>query len=99
MLARTLHAELQQAVEDEKESERRAAEERERLRQLEGVISTAEAAPSPDTAIRSCGMSWRAIPAMAGRSVCWTGADRAREARLEERQQKITAARGGLRSS
>jgi Caspase domain len=49
--AKSLHADIQRAVEDQQEAERRAAQERERQRQLEDMLATAEAAATHDGAI------------------------------------------------
>jgi len=49
--AKALQADIQRAIEAQKEAERHAAQERERRRQIEDMIATAEAAPTHDTAI------------------------------------------------
>jgi hypothetical protein len=49
--AKLLHEQIQKAIEGQKEAERKAAQERERQRQIEDMIATAEAAPTHDTAI------------------------------------------------
>jgi hypothetical protein len=49
--AKLLHEQIQKAIEGQKEAERKAAQDRERQRQIEDMIATAEAAPTHDTAI------------------------------------------------
>ena len=49
--AKSLQADIQRAIEAQKEAERQAAQERERWRQIEDMIATAEAAPTHDTAL------------------------------------------------
>jgi Caspase domain len=91
--AQLLHTELKQAVEEKKESERRAAEERERLRQLEDMIATAEAAPTPDTAVGILRDVLARDPGNGkAKRVLNKRLAELEEARLEERQQKIAAA-------
>ena len=95
--AKLLHTELHQAVEDKKESERRAAEERERLRQLEDMIATAEAAPTPDTAVGILRDVLARDPGNGkAKRLLNKRLTELEEARLEERQQKITAAQGQI---
>ena len=49
--AKLLHEQIQKAIEGQKEAERKAAQDRERQRQIEDMIATAEASPTHDTAI------------------------------------------------
>jgi hypothetical protein len=95
--ARLLHTELQRAMEDKKETERRVAEERERQRQIEDMIATAEAAPTPDTAV---GILRDVLARDPGNSrakrVLGKRLAELEEARLEERRRKIAAAQGQI---
>ena len=49
--AKLLHEQIQKAIEGQKEAERKAAQERERQRQIEDMIATAEVAETHDIAI------------------------------------------------
>ena len=91
--AKLLHEQIQKAIEGQKEAERKAAQERERQRQIEDMIATAEAAPTHDTAIEILNDVLRRDPgnAKAGRLLDKRQAD-LDALKAEQRRSEIAAA-------
>ena len=91
--AKLLHEQIQKAIEGQKEAERKAAQERERQRQIEDMIATAEAAPTHDTAIEILNDVLRRDPgnAKAGRLLDKRQAD-LDALKAEQRRNEIAAA-------
>ena len=91
--AKLLHEQIQKALEGQKEAERKAAQERERQRQIEDMIATAEAAPTHDTAIEILNDVLRRDPgnAKAGRLLDKRQAD-LDALKAEQRRSEIAAA-------
>ena len=91
--AKLLHEQIQKAIEGQKEAERKAAQERERQRQIEDMITTAEAAPTHDTAIEILNDVLRRDPgnAKAGRLLDKRQAD-LDALKAEQRRSEIAAA-------
>ena len=95
--AKLLHEQIQKAIEGQKEAERKAAQERERQRQIEDMIATAEAAPTHDTAIEILNDVLRRDPgnAKAGRLLDKRQAD-LDALKAEQRRNEITAAQQAI---
>ena len=95
--AKLLHDQIQKAIEGQKEAERKAAQERERQRQIEDMIATAEAAPTHDTAIEILNDVLRRDPgnAKAGRLLDKRQAD-LDALKAEQRRGEIAAAQHAI---